>query len=137
MRPSLSTPASRRWLAILWTAGIFVACWLPRRWMPVREGSPQAHPALHADKIVHVALFAGFGFLWLRALPRGSGSRVVLLGLLLAIVTELGQNHHWVGRDGSVDDGLADLIGAFIGVWTASTWAKLFPAAPIASRLVK
>jgi VanZ family protein len=101
--------------------------------MPVQEGSHNRRGVPQADKVVHVVLFAGFGFLWLRALPRGAGARVVLLGLLLAIVTELGQNHHWVGRDGSVEDGLADLVGALIGVLTATTWAKQFPAAPIAA----
>jgi VanZ family protein len=127
----------KRWLAILWTAVIFVACWLPRTWMPIREGAPRARRVPHADKVVHAVLFAGFGFLWVRALPRGSGVRVLVLGLLVAVVTELGQNHHWVGRDGSVEDGLADLIGALVGVLSATTWAKRFPPPAAAGSLDK
>jgi VanZ family protein len=120
MRLLPSSPSARRWLATLWTVAILVACWLPKSAMPVREASLTHSRLPHVDKVVHFTMFAGFGALWTAALQRGRGRWVIAAGMLLAVVTEVGQNHPWVGRDGGIDDGLADFVGTVIGVIVAA-----------------
>jgi hypothetical protein len=53
----------------------------------------------------------------MRALPRpGRGTRVVVGGLALAIVSELGQAVPMIGRDPGVEDVLADSAGVCAAV---------------------
>ncbi len=106
----------RLWIAIVWTSLILIACWLPRSQMPVSEGAPSLLKLIHFDKIVHAGLFAGFAFLWRRATSASATSRILAIGLALAVVTELGQATSWVGRDADVWDGLADAVGVLIGL---------------------
>ena len=98
--------------ATLWTVGILVACWAP-----VEAGGGGTFPP-GTDKAVHLAMFAGFGFLWLRAAP-GHLARVVVAGLALAVVTEAVQA--WLPFDRSADalDALADGVGLALGVGAA------------------
>jgi VanZ family protein len=120
----LDPPRARRWVAGLWTLAILVACWLPRAALPVREGNARVGSIPHLDKVIHFSMFVGFGYLWILALPRGWSIRVLVLGIVLAIVSELGQNHPWVGRDAGLDDGLADTFGLAFGITIAVWWLR-------------
>jgi VanZ family protein len=69
------------------------------------------------DKVAHVALFLGFAWLWMDAAwSRRRVAWVLGIGLLLAVVTEIGQGSALVGRDANLLDLLADLLGLILGV---------------------
>jgi VanZ family protein len=108
---------SRSLLAWLWTLVIFVLCWLPRMYVPGQEKIPRTFFLLNVDKYVHIGIFLVFAFLWMRSL---AGPRrvfwVFLAGILVAVVTELGQNNRFVNRDGNWDDGIADVSGVVLGI---------------------
>ena len=112
----------RTWYAAaawLWTLAIFVGTWLPGKHLP--------HPELERasffrfiplDKVAHLALFAGFAFLWslARRTPQLPIKRILLFGFLVAVVTELGQSTPWVNRDAEINDVIADSIGLLLGL---------------------
>jgi VanZ family protein len=108
-------PRSR--LAWAWMAFILFLCWIPRFYLGPEEGSGKPFFVPNFDKLVHLGIFAVFGFLWMRV---GSSSRrgwwVFLAGVALAIITELGQELEIVHRDASVADGLADSVGVVVGL---------------------
>jgi VanZ family protein len=107
----------RLWLyaAIGWTLLILTLCWTPQS-VVEKAGGEHSFTVPHADKIAHAGMFFGFGFLWMQASPspRRFGP-VILGGLALAVITELGQMSNLVNRDGGFDDGLADLVGLTLG----------------------
>ncbi len=108
-------------LATVWTLLILVGCWLPARALP-REETGVGFELPHQDKMVHATMFAGFGFLWMRAGRSTGRMRWVLgAGLVLAVVTELGQAIPFVNRDPGVLDGVADSVGLVLGV-LGSRW---------------
>ena len=102
-----------RVLAILWTTGITIACWIPVHFeIPPR--SPLGWQSLlpDPDKMVHLGLFLIFATLWFVALDRRWRSgRILLGGIALATVTELVQAIPAVGRSCDFDDAVYDLIG--------------------------
>jgi len=117
-----------RVLAVLWTAVVLLACWLPGG--TVEAGSLGLLDVPGLDKVVHAVLFFLESYLLLRALPgaapparalRDAGTpgriscwRVTALAGGLAILTEVVQL--WVpNRDGSLADFLADLLGILLG----------------------
>lgn len=115
------------WPAMFWTAFILCVCWLPSNRMPIPETS---HSSLwnlkfpHADKLVHFGIFATYTMLWFRTNPSLNFRRaVVIIGLILAVLSELGQAHPWVRRDPDILDIVADVAGVLIA---ASCWS-LFP----------
>jgi len=93
-------------LAIGWTAMVLVGTALPAAMVP--------KTTLRIwDKAIHFGLFAGFGFLWLSALPAKTlwTIAVVISGVSLGMITELYQ-HYWIpSRSGDPKDFLADCIG--------------------------
>ncbi len=98
-------------LAIGWTVGILAACSIPGNDLPDLELD-----LLRPDKIVHFSLFLGFGWLWLRALPRTLRFRLTLvlgLGALYAVGTEIYQGLLPWDRTPDVMDAVANLIGLF------------------------
>ena len=115
--------SSRALLASAWTVVILALCLVPSYWLPVAE--PRLSPSqflLPHDKIVHFGMFAILSFLWMRVMPtRGWTARVVVGGLALAILTELGQGLPMIGRDPDRLDALADAVGTFVGV--GAFWA--------------
>ncbi|HWE39265.1 MAG TPA: VanZ family protein [Isosphaeraceae bacterium] len=112
--------AKRTTWAVAWTLLVLVACWFPRDRLPVDEGRSHRWRPPNADKLVHVAMFAGFGLLWMRARPRPSqAARVLVGGLALAVISELGQELPVVHRDADVLDALADAIGVGLGIAAA------------------
>jgi uncharacterized membrane protein YccC len=107
----------RAFLASFWTFAILFLCWLPKPYVPEGERLPPRYFIPHLDKIVHMAIFAVFAFLWMRVGQTHHRVRwVFLAGLALATITELGQNNQIVRRDGNVVDGLADLLGVVVGL---------------------
>jgi len=115
------TTTHYRWLAVLWTIGIVVACSLPPRSLSAVQ------PALGYDKIAHVGLFVGFAGLWMRVLcppdRRPSMSGLGWYGLLLlglggafAAGSEVYQHVLPLGRTGDPYDFLADGVGLLLGI---------------------
>ncbi|SIO59342.1 hypothetical protein SAMN05444166_6017 [Singulisphaera sp. GP187] len=106
----------RRIAALVWTSLLLVACLIPSYLLRVNES--QVHVGIsHADKLVHAFLFAGFGFLWILAAPSRRGLiGVLVVGILLAALTEIGQGLPIIGRDTDPLDGLADVVGLLIGL---------------------
>jgi VanZ family protein len=103
-----------RWLARGWAVLILVACWIPRAHLPPGERVPGVP---NVDKVVHFGLFAVLGLLVrLSASPRTRTATLLALGLLLAIVSEVGQATPFVNRDANVPDGLADSLGMLAGL---------------------
>ncbi|MDT0632994.1 VanZ family protein [Rubrivirga litoralis] len=110
-----------RRLAVVWTVLIVVACTIPGNQVPdveLRLVSP--------DKVVHVLMFLGLAWLWLRA-----GSRtwaVVAGGAAFALAIEVWQTVLPIGRFGDPYDVLADLVGlaagVALGLWSRRTAAS-------------
>ena len=115
----------RAMIAAAWTIVILFLCWLPSHVMPVPEGG---HHIPHLDKFVHAGMFAVFGSLWTWA-GRGKrdAGRVALVGLVLAVVTELGQGTSLVHRDPDVLDAMADLAGTALGIGFGLWMARWLP----------
>lgn len=106
----------KTWPAILWTLLILVLCWTPRERLPTSESAPSFLKRIHADKVVHATIFAGFALLWRRAGSAGSVPLIAASGVALGIITELGQGTSIVGRDADLWDGLADAAGVGLGL---------------------
>ncbi|MHC5537031.1 VanZ family protein [Singulisphaera rosea] len=105
-------------LAVAWTCVILALCLIPARFLPPEEFPDRVS---HFDKIVHASLFGIFGLLWIRASRTSKLTAGVLVGgLALAAVTELGQALPIVSRDADLLDFLADLFGLVVGV----AWAR-------------
>lgn len=114
-----------RLLAALWTVGILLGMAVPAENLP----GPQSFLGL--DKIVHVALFAGFGGLWLRGLCppdsgqiqscfRRRGGLFFVVGVFFAVATEIYQHLLPIRRLADPYDVTADLVGftaAFVGYY--------------------
>jgi len=101
-----------RLLAILWTLGILAGCSIPGKDLPtIRIAS--------FDKVAHFVVFAGFGWLWMRAL-RESGRRqvwyVLGAGFAYAVLTEIYQGLLPFERTPDPMDALANSIGLLAGV---------------------
>ena len=112
-------------LASAWTLLILALCWWPRQGMPVSESGSLIKRIPHLDKVVHFGLFAPFAALWVG--PSGGKRRAVsvfLAGVVLAIVTEVGQGSSLVNRDPDPLDALADIAGAGAGALAASWYAR-------------
>jgi hypothetical protein len=118
--PSLST-THYRWLAVFWTGAIVLACSLPA------ASFAGVQPALGADKVVHVVLFAVFGGLWMRALcpptpattwgrVRRRGGRLLLVGVLFGVGSEVYQQVLPLRRMADPYDALADVLGLLFGI---------------------
>jgi hypothetical protein len=108
---------------------ILLACWTPKVPVPLRLDDSLPIPV---DKLAHVVLFAGFVVFWRWAGSPRKGT--ILTGLLLGIVTELGQNLEIVGRSATLPDLLADALGVLIGegLWLLGARARelLIESAP-------
>ncbi|MEO6810444.1 MAG: VanZ family protein [Isosphaeraceae bacterium] len=106
-------------LASAWVVVVLVLCWLPRRMLP--EGETTSHIRIpHLDKAIHFSMFFLISTLWLWGRPTRTRLLWVLIGgLALAVVSELGQDLPMIGREASVLDGLADLMGLAVGAGLA------------------
>jgi VanZ family protein len=103
--------------AWLWTGLLLFLCLLPRQFTPESRTSPLAVGVPHADKAAHLAMFAGFGLLWTRAVgPTRRVRMVLLIGVMFAVGTELAQGLVVVDRDPDLLDALADVAGLAAGI---------------------
>lgn len=100
-------------IAIIWTALIFIACFLPGNEIPNVQ-----IPMI--DKWVHFVIFAGFSFLWYLTVPKATVFKsilLIILSFLIGFIVELIQGSSWVvGRAYEVNDVIADGIGGILGV---------------------
>ena len=101
------------WRLVAWGITILVVglCFLPGDDI----GGPQV---MDYDKLLHGLAFAAIGFAWVR-----SGFDLVgtlVLGLVLALGTELGQQYLVEGREGDVLDLAADVGGLLLGTLIAA-----------------
>ena len=121
LRQLLESRALWRLAALLGTLILLVACWVPTSKLP-------SAATLSWDKLLHAIAFLAVSFCWRRA---GLDTRrTLLLCLVLAVGTEVGQSLLAGGRQGDVLDVLADLIGAVLGTALAvrlSGWPKAAP----------
>lgn len=104
------------WVVCAWLLIVLAGCWVPRARMPLSESAVQKKIP-HLDKCVHFAFFAIYGVMGRRS--RAIGVRVetvLLLGVLVAVVSELGQATHFVNRDADFLDVLADVAGLVAGI---------------------
>jgi hypothetical protein len=97
-----------RLLALLWTLVVVVALSIPGSELP-------AFVHLSMDKVLHAAAFLVLGLLWLRAYPEAAG-RVLLAGVLFALLTEVYQHVMPFDRSFSLADAFADVCGFAAGV---------------------
>ncbi len=114
--------------ASTWTGLILVGCLLPSRYLPISEHGGRIP---HADKVVHFALFAGFGLLWgARAISGRQVCVVAAAGLAMAVGTELGQGLEAIARDPDIFDALADVVGLAVGLALARPLAARSTSRP-------
>lgn len=102
-------------LALGWSLVILVACSVPGNEIPDAA-------LLSFDKVGHVLLFLGFGWLWMRAVPDRLGV-VVIAGAVYAIGTEVWQAMLPLNRSGDPYDAIADGVGLGLGV-AFGAWAN-------------
>lgn len=105
----------RRRRAGMVLAVLAVALQCAALYLPGRPDSPSVIP--HLDKAVHVALFAGPVYLWLRL---GVRRRLVVpAAMAQVVISEVVQARLIPHRMGDVGDAVADALGIGIGVWLA------------------
>ena len=115
--------SARRWgPPALWAALILVLTSIP--------APPETSGGIpHLDKLVHLALYAGQGWFVTRALR---SRRPMTLAAALVAIAAFAAFDEWhqgfVARDPAVLDWLADVVGAFLGIMTASRARTAEPA---------
>ena len=104
----------RRWLPpALWAAFILVLTSVPA------PSGPGGIP--HLDKLVHVLLYAGQGWLVTRALRTRRFAALAVAFVGIAVFALLDEWHQqFVSRNLSLVDWIADMIGASLGIAAAS-----------------
>lgn len=111
-----------KYIAILWTLLIFIACFIPGNEIPNIKV-----PLI--DKWAHFILFGGFTFLWLLAKPRQETIYLLLLFLIGSItgylVEELQGLLSFLGRAKDIYDIYADVVGAALGVVLFYIFARI------------
>nr|WP_293837600.1 VanZ family protein [uncultured Arsenicibacter sp.] len=96
-------------LAILWTAIMFIGCAWPGNGMPSID---------NFDKFEHLAIFALFAWLWLRA--GRSVTWVLIAGVVYGMGIEVFQGAFPVlKRSFDLYDGVADAVGTILGILVA------------------
>lgn len=106
-----------RWLAWSGTLLVVALCYAPAPDLPGPD-------VPNLDKLAHVVAFLGIGLAW--RLSGLAPRRVLLLGLGLVLLTEVGQAVLPTGRTGDVVDAAADALGLVVGLWLAprvAPWA--------------
>lgn len=89
-----------------------------------REAEGGASPFAHFDKVAHFALF--FGQFWLAAKAYIHAQQAIpyralfIIGFILATASEYTQAAFTATRQGSIADGIADLLGCAVALWVAA-----------------
>jgi hypothetical protein len=104
-------------VAILWTLLIMVLCWIPRGFVHKIEEESSWFRLPSLDKVIHFGMFVVLAILWRRydSSRRAIGA-IVLGGVALGVLTELGQLLPVVSRNADLYDVVMDGIGLAIGV---------------------
>ncbi len=107
--------SDKKWavcIAIIWTALILFACFIPS------DNIPKVNVPL-MDKWVHFVIFAGFSFLWLCVWQNANAGPLIIIFVLsvaLGYSVELIQGSNLVrGRSYETNDVIADAIGGALG----------------------
>ena len=114
---------------------LFAAAWFVLLWAALlrESGGHMPPPFPHFDKAAHFALF--FAQIWLLAKAFiHDGLKIPYRGLLafallFAAGSEWAQAAFTVTREGSVGDGIADMLGASAALWLAAKTAAVKKAA--------
>ena len=88
---------------------------------------PRVKPAIGLDKVAHIVMYAGFGFLsiWGYREPFGRKNKkekrksliiTFLISVVFGVLTEIMQETICINRVGSVYDFIADVIGSVLGI---------------------
>jgi VanZ family protein len=104
--------------ALIWTTTATTLILLPGHLLPTTSANHYLSSLLHyhnVDKLVHLALFAGYGLLWTLALPNRV-MHVYTIGIAAAVATELVQAIPVLQRTPDVYDAAANVIGLTLGV---------------------
>ncbi|MBN1951103.1 MAG: VanZ family protein [Bacteroidales bacterium] len=106
------------WKSILWALLILIALLIPKNNLP----DDNFLNIKHLDKLVHACLFAGLQFLVVvESFPESLAFRRLVLTVffctLYAAGLELVQQLLNLGRSGSWNDFLADLVGIILGLF--------------------
>lgn len=101
------------WLLVAaWMAAVAVVSLAPVR-------GPEVEVLFGLDKWAHAGFYAVLGWLAARAARRSGASRSAGWVIALAIATLYGAGMEWLqdhaGRERSLADGVADVVGAVIG----------------------
>ena len=97
--------------ALLWSLAVLAACSVPGSGIPEVSFLPLSH-----DKWIHAAMFAGIGWLWLRAAPDRLWT-IALGGVAFGLGIEVWQTALPIGRTADPLDALADIVGLGVGLW--------------------
>ena len=108
-------PRLFRLAAIGWAVIILTGCLTPGPNIP--------HALTLYDKLIHVAIFVPFGFLWVLTGYRPGW--VLLAGLLYGGFIEILQGLLPIHRTADFWDAVADLVGTLVGVGLAWVFAKV------------
>ncbi len=107
------------WKTVTWTVFMLVLFLIPSQDIPGSREIP------NLDKVVHVAFFMIFTFLFMQDLLKIRGLKsilpayiitTILVVLFIAIMIELLQDNMNLGRDGDINDILYDLAGFILGM---------------------
>jgi len=107
------------WKTVTWTVFMLVLFLIPSQDIPGSREIP------NLDKVVHVAFFMIFTFLFMLDLLKIKGLKsilpayiitTILVVLFIAIMIELLQDNMNLGRDGDINDILYDLAGFILGM---------------------
>ncbi len=121
-----STISGRTLVALAWTTVVLLLCLLPAGWVPEHRSTTAMFHIPHLDKVVHFGLFGVLGGLWMRtSRVRDLSLGVLVLGLVLAVLTELIQGLPVISRDSDLLDAIADVAGVIAGVALVSTYRVL------------
>jgi hypothetical protein len=119
----------RRVMAILWTVVIMALCWLPRTIVKVVEDESSWFKVPNLDKVIHFSIFVLFSILWTRVRSsRRAYVWIMLGGIALGVITEIGQSVPIVNREPNFGDFAADVVAVALGLVLAARVEPLFQA---------
>ncbi len=113
--------------SISWSLIILIIVFIPGDSIPKHS---ELLDILQVDKLIHILLFAPFSFLWLLNFSFKINFNlqktylVFFLGVFLASATEIIQFYFIEGRNGSLADAIADIVGVYVGIVICNYYLK-------------